>query len=215
MNLNKLLQITGINIDLLRESKWNIDMSDRGDKSTKAEVDPLDAFLENFNSFIKKPIDIYDKKKETQNVQPDGSTLTITTINGIPVELRSFLNGLKHREDGPAIIDIKGGQYWYIYGLKHREDGPAKIMPNGTQYWYIDGKKHREGGPAVIYPDGEQSWYINGKLHREDGPAVIHVGGAQSWYINNELHREDGPAVINADGVQSWYINGIQIGAPK
>jgi hypothetical protein len=53
-----------------------------------------------------------------------------------------------------------GTQYWWINGKRHREDGPAFIC-DGTQDWYINGKKHREDGPAVIHADGSQSWYIN------------------------------------------------------
>jgi len=215
MNLNKILQIAGINIDLLRESKWNIDISDRGDESVKTEIDPLDAFLENFNSFTKKPIDIYGRKKKTKNIQPDGSILTITTTNGIPTELRSYLNDELHREDGPAVIDEDGEQQWYINGELHREDGPAVIDGDGEQQWYINGELHREDGPAVIHVGGAQSWYINNELHREDGPAFIGSGGIQYWYINGKLHREDGPASIGSDGRQEWYINGIQIEAPK
>jgi hypothetical protein len=40
-----------------------------------------------------------------------------------------------HWEDGPAIM---GTQYsiWFINGRRHREDGPAVIYHNGsTEYW--------------------------------------------------------------------------------
>jgi hypothetical protein len=49
-------------------------------------------------------------------------------------------------------------------GLRHRDDGPAVIYPNGTQCWYRDGNLHRDDGPAVIYPHGTQYWYLNGKI---------------------------------------------------
>jgi hypothetical protein len=77
-----------------------------------------------------------------------------------------------------------GTQYWYLNGFRHREDGPAIIYSNGEQNWYLNGLFHREDGPAVIYPNGTQEWYINGKCHREDGPAIIYSDGTQYWYLN-------------------------------
>jgi antitoxin component YwqK of YwqJK toxin-antitoxin module len=49
-----------------------------------------------------------------------------------------WLNGKRHREDGPA------RQGWYENGTKQRE------------IYYLNGKYHREDGPAY------QSWYENG-----------------------------------------------------
>ena len=62
------------------------------------------------------------------------------------------------------VIDRYGDQRWYnIDGLIHREDGPALIRAIGTQNWYKYGKIHREDGPAVIFTDNTKWWYINGK----------------------------------------------------
>ena len=83
-------------------------------------------------------------------------------------------------------ISPDGSQYWHLNGVLHREDGPAIIYPDGTQYWYLNDKCHREDGPAVIYPDGIQAWYLNGERHREDGPAVIYSNGTQYWYLNGK-----------------------------
>ena len=55
-----------------------------------------------------------------------------------------------------------GTQVWYLNGLRHRTDGPAAIYPNGYQAWYLNDLRHREDGPAIIRPDGTQVWYLNG-----------------------------------------------------
>ena len=44
----------------------------------------------------------------------------------------------------------------------HREDGPAIIESNGKEYWFINGKRHREDGAAIIYKSGyKEFWYKN------------------------------------------------------
>jgi hypothetical protein len=87
----------------------------------------------------------------------------------------------------PTLKTHKNGiQEWRLNGVYHREDGPAVTYPDGTQLWYVSNKLHRKGGPAVIYPNGTQYWYINGKHHREDGPAYIGSNGYQEWWINDK-----------------------------
>lgn len=60
-----------------------------------------------------------------------------------------MLNGLLHREDGPAdIVYDKNGQKsverWYLKGILHRFDGPAVITyKNGklqSEQWVLDNK---------------------------------------------------------------------------
>jgi antitoxin component YwqK of YwqJK toxin-antitoxin module len=60
----------------------------------------------------------------------------------------------------------KKSEYWYLNGKRHREDGPAiqKWFENGQkryEEWYLNGKSHREDGPAY------QHWYENGQKSRE------------------------------------------------
>jgi len=71
------------------------------------------------------------------------------------------------------VIDDDGAKHWYLNGLRHREDGPAIEWKDGTKEWYINGLLHREDGPAFIGSNGTKEWYKNGLLHREDGPAVF------------------------------------------
>ena len=56
-----------------------------------------------------------------------------------------------------------GSKEWYLNGKRHREDGPAVIFPNGDKWWYVDGKLHREDGPAIEWDNGKKSWYLNGE----------------------------------------------------
>lgn len=120
-------------------------------------------------------------------------------------------DGLRHREDGPAVIWSDGTSFWYINDLLHREEGPAIRYFNEAQHWFINGKKHREGGPAVEYKDGETEWYKDGILHREDGPA-IDGNEVKEWWVNGIRHRIDGPAIVygqDIGGPNEYWINNV------
>jgi hypothetical protein len=60
-----------------------------------------------------------------------------------------------------------GDKIWYLNGKRHREDGPAIEYADGTKYWYLNDKLHREDGPAVEYADGDKSWYLNDNRYTE------------------------------------------------
>ena len=57
-----------------------------------------------------------------------------------------------------------GTQCWYLNGKRHREDGPAIVFSDGSQFWYLNGALHRTDGPAIIWEDGGKEWWINGEL---------------------------------------------------
>ena len=57
-----------------------------------------------------------------------------------------------------------GTKRWFLNGKRHREEGPAYEHPDGTKAWYLNGKYHREDGPAYEEPDGTKAWFLNGKL---------------------------------------------------
>jgi len=122
-----------------------------------------------------------------------------------------YLNGKRHREDGPAVEGTDGSKFWWLNGKKHREDGPAEEYADGDKFWWLNGKQHREDGPAVEYADGEKSWYLKGKLHREDGPAEEWDDGSKFWYLKGKKHREDGPAEEWASGNKFWYLNDKEV----
>ena len=84
-----------------------------------------------------------------------------------------------------------GTKRWYLNGKRHREDGPALEYADGTKFWYLNGKRHREDGPAVEYADGTKCWYLNDELHREDGPAEEWPNGYKFWYLDGKEVTEE------------------------
>lgn len=59
-------------------------------------------------------------------------------------------------------IDERGTRRYRLNGVLHRQLGPAVIFENGTEIWYQRGERHRLGGPAVTMSTGEQHWYLSG-----------------------------------------------------
>ena len=59
-------------------------------------------------------------------------------------------------------INKYGDRYWYLNGKRHREDGPAIELTTGTKYWYLNDKRHREDGPACERANGDKEWWLNG-----------------------------------------------------
>ena len=84
-----------------------------------------------------------------------------------------------------------GTKSWFLNGKKHREDGPAIEYANGYKAWYINGELHREDGPAIEYSDGDKYWFINGERHREDGPAIENANGTKYWYLSGVKYTEE------------------------
>jgi len=60
-----------------------------------------------------------------------------------------------------------GAKHWYLNGWRHREDGPAVEYSNGSKAWYLNGHLHREDGPAKDYSDGSKAWYLNNTEYTE------------------------------------------------
>ena len=57
-------------------------------------------------------------------------------------------------------VYTNGDKYWYLNGISHREDGPAIELSNGSKFWYLNSKFHREDGPAIESADGK-CWHLN------------------------------------------------------
>jgi hypothetical protein len=74
-----------------------------------------------------------------------------------------------------------------LNGLLHREDGPAVEWCTGLKAWYRKGSLHRKDGPAIEWENGDKEWYLNGKNHRLDGPAVKHADGTNYWWLNDRI----------------------------
>lgn len=57
---------------------------------------------------------------------------------------------------------------YFLNGKRHREDGPAIEWSDGTYEYWINGRLHREDGPAAKYPlGGGEEFYLNGELFLE------------------------------------------------
>ena len=61
-----------------------------------------------------------------------------------------------------------GDKFWYLNGLSHREDGPAIELANGYKAWWFNGERHREDGPAIERPDGTKEWWLYGKYYETE-----------------------------------------------
>jgi hypothetical protein len=70
-------------------------------------------------------------------------------------------------EDGLHVFD-NGHKEWWLNGKRHREDGPAMEFANGDKIWYLHGNIHREDGPAVEFVNGDKIWWLNGKRLSEE-----------------------------------------------
>jgi hypothetical protein len=83
-------------------------------------------------------------------------------------------------------VDEYGNKHWYLNGKRHRVDGPAIEYADGSKEWYLNGNPHREDGPVLECADGSKYWYLNGKRHREDGPAIEYASGNKEWWVDGE-----------------------------
>jgi len=61
-----------------------------------------------------------------------------------------------------------GDKSWFLNGQRHREDGPAIERADGSKSWWINGQLHREDGPAIEYADGNKEWFLNGEELTEE-----------------------------------------------
>ena len=83
-------------------------------------------------------------------------------------------------------VSDDGIKFWYLNGQRHREDGPAVEYIDGYKAWYLNDKLHRKDGPAIEDAGGGKAWYLNGERHREDGPAIDWADGSKHWFLNDK-----------------------------
>lgn len=132
----------------------------------------------------------------------------VTAVGDVVTQLHYMVNNQYHRVGSPAkILNNTDGskqiEEWYIDGKKHREDGPALSKWNGdvvtTEEWYLNGKLHRADGPAITKRNADGSiiseeWYVNGERHRVGAPAKIvhatpHKAQIDIWYLDDKHYR--------------------------
>lgn len=106
------------------------------------------------------------------------------------------LNGVLHREDGPAVIhhDEVGYRGYYLFGQLHNVDGPAEYheywdacagMP---ERWYLQGERHRLFGPAVDTDGEDDEWYLFGVGYSEWDYNML-MAVKDSWNTKEELNN--------------------------
>jgi hypothetical protein len=143
-------------------------------------------------------------------------------------KIRYFKNGLRHREDGPALIwPNNTGLFWYQNDVLHREDGPAvvKITGETTEVkYYLHGKEvenvfpvedrdtfriynqHDDVGTTIIV-NRELSTVIDGNQYHDYTEHSSNGDGVVFFYKNGYLHNEDGPAFIGE--TETYYLDGV------
>ena len=82
-----------------------------------------------------------------------------------------------------------GSKCWYLNGKRHREDGPAVEWSDGDKHWYLNDKLHREDGPAVECANGDKSWWLNGeklteaefnnRMNKSCSDKLVEIGGVK------------------------------------
>lgn len=109
----------------------------------------------------------------------------------------SLLNGILHREEGPALKYYdKGDAHWYYNNQLHRDDDLPAIESISGYWWYQHGLKHRDNNlPASIRFNRKnildrKEWWKNGLYHRENGPAIEYRNGYHEWWIYGEQYTE-------------------------
>ena len=90
--------------------------------------------------------------------------------------------------DGTKAVD--GTKAWYLNGQRHRIDGPAIEWADGTKEWYLNGKRHRTDGPAWEWV-GSKEWYINGHRLSPEQIVIAQKIIANPKWINIPLYIND------------------------
>jgi hypothetical protein len=66
---------------------------------------------------------------------------------------------------------------WFLNGEKHRLEGPAiegLDVSHTPKEWWVYGKLHRLDGPAIEWSDNGKSWWVDGiPVNEEDYPSAV------------------------------------------
>lgn len=142
------------------------------------------------------------------------------------------INGLLHREDGPALINKYDNiEVWALNGNTFL---CPEEMPTGLFMQYVKWQENKKQKPekkkklkyeSKLFENGKGKFWRNSKkqLHRIDGPAAIYKNNlgliTEDWCIEGKLHRINGPARIvqyynykknyELDISEEWWYNGI------
>jgi hypothetical protein len=93
-----------------------------------------------------------------------------TLVTDLPLEdlewAATWIPGLSER-DRRLLYKLTGCRAWWLDGKRHRTDGPAIEHADDYRAWYLDGHLHRTDGPAVVWASGRRGWYLDGKRMTE------------------------------------------------
>ena len=90
-------------------------------------------------------------------------------------------------------------EFW-LDGLRHREDGPAYSNGAGHVEYWVRGQRHRKGGPAIINSNSLETvkqWWEDGKFIRSESVLKTSESIKQIW-------REMG---FNEEECESFYTS--------
>ena len=120
-----------------------------------------------------------------------GHPFTLDVKDNMPTISSKVYNENAHLFNFVIRIEHIGKSVYRLNGLKHRENGPAAEYKDGTRMWFINGKLHREGGPAVIIPSKGNHYYYKGDLHRLDGPAVEFFDSYKEYWVYGDRYANE------------------------
>jgi hypothetical protein len=88
-------------------------------------------------------------------------------------------------------VYTNGNKDWFLNGKRHREDGPAIEYSNGYKAWVLNNELHREDGPAVEDSNGYKIWYLNDKRLTEEefNERMVHTVEMTMAQINEALGK--------------------------
>lgn len=139
-----------------------------------------------------------------------------------------------HSTSGPA-VDDGDIQIWFVNGIIHRDDGPALTIKSlELSYYYNYGKYHNTKGPAITTVG---SLYMNAgldtrnsskpptiatmsnyRLNSSGDTVAIWSDNINIWMSIGKLHRLRSPAIVIRTDIHmysAYYTNGNITYTPK
>ena len=98
------------------------------------------------------------------------------------------------KEQPECEVDEWGNIEWWLNGRRHREDGPAIKCTDGRKWWFLHDKLHREDGPAFENKDGYKEWWLNDEEVHPETLVDLHLSRGTFCYYDkqsNELRFEE------------------------
>ena len=108
------------------------------------------------------------------------------------------------------ILDM---EHWFLNGQKHRVNGPAVSWPNHKEYWLLntmlDQQEHKgrcETGIYIVNPTTRFAALVDVP---KDFTGIAEVYNTKYWMLNGVKHKLNGPAV-KIGAYEEYWVNGCQ-----